>query len=461
MMKIIISPKILCICLILLSVGGCTKQDEFLDAKSNETLTIPSSLSDLKSLLLNEGIFNTSSPSLGALSSDEYYVTTDLWTSSGSATERNAYIFAKDIFQGAINSDWNQAYQQIYYANTVLDYLPKIKTVSGQQDLYNQIKGTALFYRSIAFYNLVQTFALPYNANTASADPGIPLRLSSDLNIQSVRSTVQQCYHQIIEDLSVALPLLPTTVSYLTQPSQNAANALLARIYLAIGQYQQALDYANTSLSLNSVLVDYNTFGSSAYFLTNTTGYLAEDIYHCTAINYGINGFGKNVDSALYSLYENNDLRKTAFFTIYNNRNTFKGSYELSKFGIRFSGLANDEIYLIRAECYARSGNTDSALHDLNTLLLKRYKNGTFVPRVANNSDAALQLILLERRKELLFRGLRWTDLRRLNQDSRFATTIQRTVNNVVYSLPPNSPLYAMPIPDQEIQLNGLSQNVR
>jgi len=48
-----------------------------------------------------------------------------------------------------------------------------------------------------------------------------------------------------------------------------------------------------------------------------------------------------------------------------------------------------------------------------------------------------------------------------LNKDSRFAITLYRNLNGVQYSLPPNDPKYALPIPDKEIQLNPIPQNIR
>jgi hypothetical protein len=100
-------------------------------------------------------------------------------------------------------------------------------------------------------------------------------------------------------------------------------------------------------------------------------------------------------------------------------------------------------------------------MNDLNTLLMTRWKTGTFVPYQAANADDALQQILTERKKELLFRGTRWADLRRLNKDSKFAMTLTRIINGVTYTLPPNDPRYAMPIPDNEISLSGIPQNAR
>ena len=109
-----------------------------------------------------------------------------------------------------------------------------------------------------------------------------------------------------------------------------------------------------------------------------------------------------------------------------------------------------------------RLGSINAAMDDLNALIIKRWKNnGTFVPFTAATANEALAKVLKERRKELIFRGLRWTDLRRLNKDPRFAITLTRNLNGVVYTLPPNDDRYTLPIPDQEIKISGIAQNPR
>src|SRR3546814_963366 len=103
---------------------------------------------------------------------------------------------------------------------------------------------------------------------------------------------------------------------------------------------------------------------------------------------------------------------------------SFRGSYHQSS--VPFSGLATDEVYLIRAECYARTGNVSAAMEDVNTLLEKRCKAGTFFPFSAQTAEAALSFLLTERRKELVLRGLRCTGLRSLHPDSRFSVNLTR-----------------------------------
>jgi len=70
--------------------------------------------------------------------------------------------------------------------------------------------------------------------------------------------------------------------------------------------------------------------------------------------------------------------------------------------------------------------------------------------------------ILAERRKELVMRGTRWSDLRRLNKEARFQKTIQRTsADGQVYVLQPNSNLYTWQIPQRDIILSSIEQNPR
>jgi len=98
---------------------------------------------------------------------------------------------------------------------------------------------------------------------------------------------------------------------------------------------------------------------------------------------------------------------------------------------------------------------------DLDTLLVIRRKTDTYVPLTAGSADEALSIVLTERRKELVMRGLRWTDLGRLNEDSRFAKTLTRQIAGTSYTLPPNDPRYVLLIPNEVIQFTKMEQNSR
>jgi len=430
---------------------------------------VPSTLTDFQAILDNDFAMNDIYPSIGLIGTDNFKVS-DAKIGTLSQTEANAYLWAAEVFNGAPSNDWNSAYQVVEYSNIVLDGLKNINTNASNIDQYNNILGSALFYRAFAVYTLSQIFCKPYIPATAATDLGIPIRMSSDVNKVSTRSTVKECYAQIVQDLVNADAVLPMRALYITRPSKIAVNGLLAKVYLSMQDYGNALTYSNNALSQYDSLVDYNSNvvnKTSTFRFPGLVGGKAfpEVIFFAMGFNYASlrpGSIGKGlVDSSLYTLYDNNDLRKVVFF---NNKGAgnilIAGSYTGT--AATFGGIANNELYLIRAESYAQTGNLSLALQDLNTLIRKRYKTGTFIPITATSNVDGLSKILLERRKELPFTGqLRWEDLRRLNQIPAQSQTLTRTSKGVVYTLTPNDIKYVYPIPNNEVQTSGIQQNPR
>jgi hypothetical protein len=244
-----------------------------------------------------------------------------------------------------------------------------------------------------------------------------------------------------------------------TRPTKTAALGLLARVYLQAGNYQKAKESADQYLQITNALVNYNDLNASQSFPLGDYRSNVEVIYYYTGLGLsGSQGTGK-IDPAQYNSYQANDKRKTVFFVRNPDSSySFKGKYTGTS--TLFNGVATDEIYLIRAECNARLGNTSVAMQDLNFLLSKRY-DSTFVSIAASTPTEALNLVLRERKKELLTRGVRWSDLKRLNKESQFATTIQRTLGTQTYNLSPNDFRYTLLIPYQVLNQVNLPQNPR
>lgn len=435
---------------------------KYLDVKPENNVAVPNSLNELQALLDNYQVMNHNSPKLLDCLTDDFYVTTSDYNSlSGvnAADVKMNYIWDKDA--NAYIDNWLPPYQNpIYYSNVVLDQLTKINDGQNENDFYNSIKGSALFFRSFAFLQLAQLYCKPYSS-TANADLGIVLRLTSDISVPSVRSSVQQTYDQIINDLKSAARLLPQNSIAPTRPNKAAAYGALARTYLSMRDYSQALQYADSCLQIYNSLIDYNTLIpiSNPPFSTFNKETIFYNIIQSPSISRPPRG---RIDSTLYQSYNADDLRRDLYFKA-NGDGTFgfQGSYSgnISTF-LPFDGIATDEMYLIRAECHARSGNTSLALQDLNTLMQKRWRAAGWVPFTAINANDALNKILVERRKELFFRGLRWSDLRRLNLEGA-NITLRRFVNGVTYTLPPNDFRWVLLIPTEVINFTGIAQNPR
>jgi tetratricopeptide (TPR) repeat protein len=436
------------------SIVSCKK---YLDAKPNQQQVVPANLQDLQALLDNVLIMNRSFPAIGEAASDNYYVTLTDYNALVTSQDKSLYIWQPD---GIIpNGQWLASYQVVYYANQILESLEQISPTPTVQS--QQIRGAALFFRAYAFFQLASVFSKPYHEQTADNDLGIPIRLTADFNPVSVRSTNQQTYDRILSDFKEAVPLLPQSSAYPSQPTKIAAYAVLARTYLAMGQYNMAGTYADSCLNLQPQLINFNTL--SATSANPITRFNKETIFYAMSGGSTLLVPSRcKIDSTLYASYATNDLRRTIYFKNNNNGSyAFKGNYDGSQSATIFSGLATDEIYLIRAECYARAGQTAKALTVLNTLLKTRWKTGAFQPFQATDSNAALVLILNERRKEFIFRGLRWTDLRRLNQEADLKTTLKRNLGSGFYQLPPQDLRYVFLIPQEVITTSGIPQNPR
>ena len=446
-------------------LAGCNKKD-FLNEKPSSDVFVPSTLSDFQALLDDETVM-AETPVLGEVSADNYYLNYTYWVPLDTK-EHNAYIWAPEIYGGVGNvGDWNYPYEQVFYANVVLAGIDKV-TITNNIGQWKAVKGSAFFLRAYAFYNVSQVFAPAYDdaiANTPNL--GIPLRLTPNVDASSTRSTLGQTYNQIVSDLQQAKDLLPDTIAVnnLNRPCKQAALAMLARVYLSMRKYDSAWFYADNCLQLYNKLIDYNTLPNinqnRPFDRSNIETMYQSRLLSSSSVIRGQLIRDCIVDSVLYQSYSTNDLRRTAFFSASAPIN-LKGTYTGTN--LVFSGLATDETYLIRAECNARLGNRTAALNDLNRLLQNRYKTGTFTPITASSDSEAIAKILTERRKELPFRGVRWTDLRRLNKEGANITLRRMFIINGLitnYTLAPNSELYVLPIPPDVIALSNMPQNER
>ena len=437
-------------------MSSCSK--DWLEEKQDIKLIVPTTLNDL-SLLMNSNQFLYDGRGAMEVSCDDLEVTLEQYNSLSNDFERKLLTWTVDIFPKLGNSttleEWELPYAQIQSCNIALKALQKISRTTSNGELYDRIKGTALYYRSKAFLNLAMTFCKYYDEATADTDLGVPLKLDEEINEPIFRSNLKQTYQRITEDLNLAAALLPQNAISVTHITNAGAYGLLARTYLFMNNYAKAYEASENSLKSYSVLDDYNTFNAadSRPFLAKSKEVhimIESTVPYSTAV-----GLSSSIPDELYNLYGDDDLRKILYFRNKSGKNVWRGS----PLGNNLGSTATNEVFLIKAECAARLGNKVKAMEVLNTLLVKRYKAGTFSPLKVNSDQEALDLILRERRKELLKRGLRFQDLKRLNKEPRYATILRRIVGDNVYTLAPNDKRYIFPIPQYIIDYNGIEQN--
>ena len=265
-------------------------------------------------------------------------------------------------------------------------------------------------------------------------------------------------YSQILADLHRASTLLPVTQIATTRPSKLTALAYLSRVYLYMGDYTNALKYGKEALSYNLTLLNYNSLNPAAAYPFSDKNI---EVILPTYMSYSpfLATNKAKINNEVYQSYNANDLRKTTYFKILaNGEILFKGNYYGDT--TRMTCIATDEIYLNVAEAQAFLDDKASAMRTLNDLLMTRWKTGTFIELAASSRTQALQIIRNERRKELLFRGLRWSDIKRYNREAA-NITLYKTVNGKLLTLPPNDLRYAIAIPEDIIKMTGMPQNPR
>lgn len=448
---------------------GC---NDYLDIKPKGE-KIPTTVSDYETLLNYESVQKVS---------DTYpaYLTDDVFlpdVAEGTATPglnsvdqsiRNLYLFKKEVFGDAQDDGfWFASYNRIYYYNTVIDNIMDADGSDEQQKL--SIRAEALISRALEYLYLVNGYAKYYDVRTAESDPGVPLILDEDISKKNlVRASVKDVYAQIQSDLQTALPNLPMQAKgNAFRASKAAGYGVLAKMYLYMGNYAEALKAANAVLEMNNSLLDLKKYAvvkaQSSIGRTNVPQDIdnPENIYIKFApYVYGLSSkvFGSD---ELISLFSEDDMRLQVYFTK-NFRNIPTDKYVWAPYLRANLAVSSPEIYLIAAECEAREGSIERAIALINKLRDNRIKNNTDI--VATDRNDALQKVLEERRRELAMSGMvRYIDLKRLNQESQFAKTVTHVTGEGTFSLEPNSPLYVLPIPAKVMRFNksSMKQNER
>ena len=331
------------------------------------------------------------------------------------------------------------------------------------------IRGEALVNRALDYLYLVNAYAKHYNEATADADAGVPLLLNADISQTNLtRTSVKGVYQQILADLNEAESSLPEEISgNAFHATKDAARGLRARVYLYMGNYAEALKAANEVIARHDTLLDLTRYEvvKPAGQIGRTNVPDADANPESIFIKYAPYIFGLSSQvfpsDSLLKLYEDADMRKVLFMA-----ETFRGKPLPRPIWVPYvranTAISTPELFLIAAECEARVGYMPHALALVNKLRAHRIKDNGYVSLA--DKDSVLSFVLEERRRELAFNGfLRLIDLKRLNLDPRFATTVKHVGDTETWVLPPNDPRYVLPIPQRVMRFNAntMTQNER
>ncbi|SIN77482.1 RagB/SusD family nutrient uptake outer membrane protein [Chitinophaga niabensis] len=426
-------------------VASCSK---LLDEKPNQSITTINTLKDLQGVLRQPNMISFGG--LVNIGADQYVHSNSAY-STMAINFQNAYRWDKD----ALFDIWSGAYRGIYAANLVLTEMERIK--EGTEFERNDLRGQALFFRAFSLYQLTQVYCRPYGPDAQTA-LGLPLRLTPNVEEKISRASLQETYNKIIGDTKEAIGLLPLRNIAINLPGKISCYGFLAKMYLSMREYSEAEKYSSLYLAESPQLLDYNTLDTLAN--PSIPRINLESTFDAGMTSVSTNAV-VTANPILIQSYHTNDLRKKVLFMINADGSAvFKGSYFRSVSNQGYCGIATDEVYLIRSECLVRLNRIEDGLKDLNYLLVRRWKTNRFTPVQTTSKEDAIQILINERNKELIFRGTRWSDLRRLNEDGA-NISLSRTINGVTYNLPAKDNRWIWLIPAEVINLSGIQQNER
>ncbi|MCD0477745.1 RagB/SusD family nutrient uptake outer membrane protein [Chryseobacterium sp. LC2016-29] len=366
------------------------------------------------------------------------------------------------------SSFYNQAYSYINRWNTIISLVDDSKGDEGTKQL---AKAEAKIYRAYDHFLLVNTYAKAYDPQTAANDGGICIMDKFDLEAQPSKSTVAQVYEFIQKDIEEALPYIQVKPLDVYHPSLAFAYAFKAKVHLFKREIAEAQAASEKSLSYNNQIFDlvaYSTQGGPNVIAVPAANNI-EVLSYMYMTGYNEMNFAQSsiISPELRTLFGNNDARFNLFFNSTSTTNLDQGSNtaywatQYTKFFYPTVGMKTTEVYLMLAECYARQNRFNDAVAILNTLRAKRILSGNVNFTVPSTRTAMMQLVINERRKELLLGFNRFFDLKRLNNEADYAKTITRlfplvnqTVPQKTYTLQPDSRLYIIPFP-----LSALTKN--
>ncbi|MDO4228448.1 MAG: RagB/SusD family nutrient uptake outer membrane protein [Capnocytophaga sp.] len=426
--------------------------DKYLDIQPRGQV-IPSTIEDYD-LILNGGestVHTIENEIVLALSADDFLIenTGTIDTNNPDNQAFQLYSWGDKRFYNPASSvpAWNNAYQNIYRFNKVINEVMDANPSLGytEQDKL-VIQAEALYGRALDYFFLVNIFAPTYSSANSSA-LSVPIVTQADITQTGLqRETVGKVYNFIIEDLLKAIDHLPTKSKNVTRPNKGAGYALLSRVYLYKGDYQQSMEYATKALEEKNTLKDYKEITDE-----NLIAQAYEDEQYAMRYFGYIRAYpGGLSDDLKQVLSTTNDVRYYRFFGIAPGYGELKMVPVLPN-----AAVSVGEMYVTRAECYARLGQKAQAIADLNTLRTIRLKNYVAFTQANFATDTELiKACVDERRCETLQSHIRLFDLKRLGLEANFVKTITHDFQGEVYSVESNSDRLVLPIPAQVLKFN-------
>ncbi|MBW2962627.1 RagB/SusD family nutrient uptake outer membrane protein [Mesonia aestuariivivens] len=398
---------------------------------------------------------------------------------------------------GFIEEAYATNYNTIYKVNQLLEKLDENGQVIIDTDIRLNIRAEAHFMRAFCYFDLIRWFGpVPLLDRTVSPQEAAKIP----------RSSVENIYQLVIEDLKFAVENLPESYDdeNYGRVSKYAAKGILALVYMTrssetygidgpglnsgewnlayqqlndirnSGQFQLEEEYSRifrtegTQNTENVFVIPFlestgNSVGTN--FMSEHIG--ADSYFASLGLSAQGASEGRFVSPDLRSSFAEGDLR--AEFGIVDSyvvdEGRWEGSYDrpvYSKYadvtrygdsrtdwGVDFMVLRYTDILMLMAECTLQGGGGAQADVDF---IINKVRERAGLPADAVN--VTLEELFQERQKEFFAEGNRWFDLYRTGNAINILNNWKTEVDdeNALRGIDPNSLIY--PIPLQEILSN-------
>lgn len=422
---------------------GQLTQENFPETSSDAKLATNAAYSSLRDWLYHSGGY----PILDIMSDDSH--------KGSNPNDQLATIGPYDYFghtptQDGLDRWWNALYVGIKRANVVIEKVPDI---SMDQALKTRCIAESRFIRGLIYFDMARVWG------------GVPLITTTSPEMNVPRSSLEELYNLIIDDLNFASDNLPKRSEYsgddMGRATSGAANALLARVYLFRGDFEMAETYALEVIGSNEYALEPNFLDANGVDGNNGP----ESVFEIGALqveetNAGGNqyantqgvrgtpnrGWGFNRPSLdLRYSFEPGDPRLQGTIIdlgdvideveilgdgttpdetydedgnlieveCYNRKVWVPGTTTITQYGHHRRLIRYADVLLMAAEALNENNKPGDALVYLN-MVRERARGGddSILPDISTNNQEELRdLILEERRHELALEGHRFWDL--------------------------------------------------
>lgn len=451
--------KIYLLGFLLLGLGAC---DDFLTEIPETAVPEEEAMTDLESAeQIVVGIyscFKNSSLYSGALIQASDIQADLVYASIGYTNQYGSfYRWETTPNESVLLSVYAGLYQIIARCNFFMDNVEVVSSTlrtEADKATLNKYEGDVRFMRALAYSDLIRTFCESYEPATASQKMGVPLYLhyreGNGSTVKKPRATLEESYAQVLSDLKKADELVTRVGSDAAFITEGAVDALFARVYLHMKNWEKAIEYATNVIDAKSgsykvySLADVNSYVSTASGVMNEYAAMwtydsADEIiwkisFSTTDMGGSLGTLYMGITGGMYNpnyvpakwlidAYDGYDMRYTTFFKLVT---TMQGVE--TEVAVKFPGNPNidgsagnfyvnmpkvlrlSETYLIRAEAYTMMEETNKANNDLTALRKARYQGYGVA---THGQDQLLEEIQEERAKELFLEGFRLHDLKR------------------------------------------------